>query len=62
MKNLKLNNTITVTRVDAKREIERLGKTIGKGFNFSASLWALEVLINAYNTAFEADYYAEEKD
>lgn len=55
MENLKIQNTVEVDSIAAKREIERLEKYIGKACDLPAALWAIQTLYDAYDRDFCID-------
>lgn len=53
----KFDTSVTVTRESVMQEIDRLSKQIGNSYDFNAAAWAIQTLVNAYDTSFKSDFY-----
>lgn len=57
-----MNNMLkfTITKKSAEQEINRLSKTIGQSYDFSAAAWAIQRLIDAYEKDFNEKFPDDE--
>lgn len=56
METLTFTNTVSVDPNEVRREIERYEANIGKSYSFTACMWALQRLYEAFEHDFNEKY------